>query len=301
MLLSALPKNELPVSYADHFLFYEKLEQPWHCDEQPAALGLLMAGNGECDYFVNGAKNRVHTNQLFLVNRDSRLAVHIAKKESAPALLFFHSKLPELVRHSMEESSEKLLEEKTSHQYDDFSFLERMHNNPALHETISSLVALGSSCSSFASLKADIMIRNLFEQLLRENRSAASLSKNLAAVKASTRLEIFKRVALAKEWMEANYASGCTLEELAMIANMNSQHFLRMFSQVYQITPHQYLIGIKLEKAKELLQSTSLTVLEICNAIGFESVYSFSLLFKRKFGPPPAQLRTNPRNLRNPR
>lgn len=291
MLLSTLPKNELPVSYADHFLFYEKLEQPWHCEEQSAALGLLMAGNGECDYFVNGARNRVHTNQLFLVNRNSRLAVHIAKKESAPALLFFHSRLPELVRHSMEESDEKLLEANGSDQYYDFSFLERMHNNPVLSETISSLVALGSSCSSFASLKADIMIRNLFEQLLRENRAAASLSQNIAAVKASTRLEIFKRVALAKEWMEANYSSGCTLEDIAVVANMNSQHFLRMFRQIFQITPHQYLVNIKLEKAKQLLHTTTLPVLEICNAIGFESVYSFSLLFRKKFGLPPARFR----------
>lgn len=291
MLLSTLPKNELPVSYADHFLFYEKLEQPWHCEEQAAALGLLMAGNGECDYFVNGARNQVHTNQLFLVNRHSRLAVHIGKKESAPALLFFHSRLPELVRHSMEESDEKLLEANGGDQFYDFSFLERMHNNPVLSETISSLVALGSSCSSFASLKADIMIRNLFEQLLRENRSAANLSQNITAVKASTRLEIFKRVALAKEWMEANYSSGCTLEDIAVVANMNSQHFLRMFRQIFQITPHQYLVNIKLEKAKQLLHTTTLPVLEICNAIGFESVYSFSLLFRKKFGLPPARFR----------
>ena len=291
MLLSTLPKNELPVSYADHFLFYEKLEQPWHCEEQAAALGLLMAGDGECNYYVNGARNRVQCNQLYLVNRHSRLAVHIAKKESTPALLFFHSRLPELVRHSIEESDEKLLETNHDDHYYDFSFLERLHYNPELSQTISSLVALGSSCSSFASLKADIMIRNLFEQLLRENRSAANLSKNIAAVKASTRLEIFKRVALAKEWMESNYSSGCSLEELATIANMNSQHFLRMFRQIYQVTPHQYLVHIKLEKAKQLLQTTTLPVWEICNAIGFESVYSFSLLFRKKFGLPPARSR----------
>lgn len=273
MLLSTLPENQLPVLYADHFLFYEKLERPWHCGEQPAALGLLMAGNGACDYYVNGVKNRVHTNQLFLINRNSLLAIDAPKKESAPALLFFHSRLPELVGQH------------------DFSFLERIHNNPALSDTIASLVALGSSCSSFASLKADIMIRNLFEQLLRENRNAAKLSQNIAAAKASTRLEILKRVALAKEWMETNYSSSCTLEDMAAIASMNSQHFLRMFKQVYAITPHQYLVSIKLEKARQLLQDTGLPVLDICNAVGFESVYSFTLLFRKKFGLPPARFR----------
>jgi AraC-like DNA-binding protein len=78
---------------------------------------------------------------------------------------------------------------------------------------------------------------------------------------------------------------------MAVVANMNSQHFLRMFRQIYQITPHQYLVNIKLEKAKQLLHSTTLPVWEICNAIGFESVYSFSLLFRKKFGLPPARFR----------
>jgi AraC family transcriptional regulator len=297
VLLTTLPKpadNELPAlpaEYSDHFLFYEDLQQAYDCPEQEVALGLLMSGKGECDYFVNGNRNSINSHQLFLVNRHSRLAIHARRKSSAPALLFFHSRLPDLVRHSMENNDEKLLEENFSDQYHDFSYLERLHENPAFNQTIHTLVALGSSCSSFASLKADIMIRNLFEQLLRENKTAAQLSKNISAIKVSTRLEIYKRISLAKEWIESNSTSRITLEEIAAIANMNSQHFLRLFKQVYQITPHQYLISCKLEKAKQLLQSTDWPVAEICTAIGFESVYSFSLLFRRRFDIPPARFR----------
>jgi AraC family transcriptional regulator len=292
VLLTTLPKPSeagspaLPEVYSDHFLFYEDLRQPYHCPEHSSALGLLMSGKGSCDYFVNGARNRVLGNQLFLVNRRSRLAIHIDKKESAPALLFFNSRLPELVQHSLSNTDETLLENSTAHYYD-FAYLERIHENLSLSQTLHTLVLLGSSCSSFASLKADIMIRNLFEQLLRENQQALQLSKNISAIRISTRLEIFKRVSFAREWIEANCCSRISLEQIAAVANMNSQHFLRMFKQVYHITPHQYVIGCKLEKAKQLLQSTQLTVAEICNTIGFESVYSFSLLFRRRFGVPP--------------
>lgn len=289
MLLSTLPRAELPQTCHDHFLFYEKLVQSYHCAEQPSALGLLMASNGDCDYFVNGVRHRVQTNQLFLVNHQSRLAVHTAQKQAAPALLFFHSRLPELVRCSIEQSHDKLLDGTGKDRYYDFAYLERIHNNPALNQTIIELVDLGSSCSSFASLKADIMIRNLFEQLLRDNKATARLSENITAIKLSTRLEIVKRISLTREWMEANFDDNITLEDMAAVANMNSQHFLRMFRQVYRTTPHQYLMGVRLEKAKQLLRDGLISVSEVCDAIGFESVSSFSLLFKKSFGLAPAQ------------
>lgn len=289
MLLTTLPKSLLPAVFSDHFLFHENLEQPYYCPEQISGLGMLLAGKGECDYFVNGERHLVRPGQVFLVNRASRLAIRATKKDSSPAMLFFHSRLPDLVRHSIEITDEKLLEENVTGQLYDFSYLERMYDNPAFFDALSSLIALGKSCSSFASLKADIMIRNLFEKLLHENSQAHILSRHIRAVKTSTRLEIYKRISIAKDWMEANGHRKITLLEMAAIANMNSQHFLRLFKQIFQITPHQYLVNLKLQKAKQLLRSRELTVSEVCHAIGFESVYSFSILFRKKFGISPGQ------------
>jgi len=150
---------------------------------------------------------------------------------------------------------------------------------------------LGASCSSFASLQADMMIRNLFEELLMKNQDAYKRSQNIQAVKASTRLEIFKRVASAKDWMEQNYQTDISLEDISSIAMMNSQHFLRMFKQVYMITPHQYLIDLKLKKAKALLETTQMPINHVCQTIGFESVFSFSVLFKNRFGIAPSYFR----------
>ena len=72
---------------------------------------------------------------------------------------------------------------------------------------------------------------------------------------------------------------------------MNSQHFLRMFKQVYSITPHQYLNDCKLKKARQLIENNDLTINDICQAIGFESAFSFSVLFKKRFGMPPSHFR----------
>lgn len=280
-----------PPVYNDHCLFVEELKQPYECPEHPSGIGLLITGKGNCNYFVNGVKNVVGPDRIFFINRGSPLAVKAPEKGVTPVLLFFHSRLPDLVQHSLNYGGEVLLEKPFDDLPYDFSYLERIHVDPELQRTILSLIELGGSCSSFASLKADIIIRNLFEDLLRKNREAYQHSQNIQAAKASTRLEIFKRVSLARDWMEANYAGNISLDTIAAQAVMNSQHFLRMFKQVYHITPHQYLIDLKLRKAKELLESTELSISEICQSIGQESVFSFSVLFKKRFGLAPSHYR----------
>ncbi|HEV9035480.1 MAG TPA: AraC family transcriptional regulator, partial [Puia sp.] len=279
------PDNEItPPVYSDHFLFAEQLRQRYECAEYPAGIGLLAAMEGRCDYFVNGAKQPIDGTRSFFINRGSRLAVKVAAKDSAPALLFFRTALPDLVQHSLNYGNEVLLDEPFDNLPYDFSYLERTHLGPRLHETVASLIELGSSCSAFSSLSADLLIRHLFEDLLRANRDGYKLSQNIQAAKVSTRLEIFRRVSHARDWMEENYGINISLEDIAAEAAMNSQHFLRMFKQVYLITPHQYLIERKLKKARQLLESTEMTINEICQAIGFESVFSFSILFKNRFG-----------------
>ncbi|HLZ89869.1 MAG TPA: AraC family transcriptional regulator, partial [Puia sp.] len=297
MFVQPLPKsfnsnNEItPPVYSDHVLFFEQLQRPYECPEHPANIGLLIAAKGSCHYYVNGARNQVEDNKVFFISRGSRLAIRNAGKDTAPALLFFHSRLPDLVQHSLNYGGEVLLEKPFDSLPYDFSWLERIHVDPELYQTVFSLIDLGSSCSSFASLQADMIIRQLFERLLIKNQDAYRRSQNVQAVKASTRLEIFKRISTARDWMDAHYNTEISLEDIGAVAAMNSQHFLRMFKQVYAITPHQYLIDLKLKKAKELLESTELTINEICQVIGFESLFSFSILFKGRFGLPPSQFR----------
>ncbi|HVU56123.1 MAG TPA: AraC family transcriptional regulator [Puia sp.] len=296
MLVRALPKtfnpdNEItPPIYVDHFLFSEVLRKPYQCPEHPSGIGLLIAEKGICNYYVNGMKNPIEQNKVFFVNRGSRLAIKTTDVGVTPTMLFFNSQLPDLVQHSLIYSDEVLLENFDNLPYD-FSYLERVHVDGGLRDTILSLIELGSSCSSFANIQADAVVRALFEDLLKANREAYKCSQNIQAVKASTRLEIFRRVSLARNWMEENFNTAITLEDIAAMASMNSQHFLRMFKQVYCITPHQYLIDCKLRKAKHLLETTRLTMNDICLAIGFESVFSFSILYKKRFGRPPSQLR----------
>ncbi len=60
-------------------------------------------------------------------------------------------------------------------------------------------------------------------------------------------------------------------------------HFHRLFTKIYCKTPHQYLTRKRIDRAKILL-SQNKTVTEVCNEVGFESIGSFSVLFKKEIG-----------------
>jgi len=88
----------------------------------------------------------------------------------------------------------------------------------------------------------------------------------------------------ARVFMDAHLDAPLDLAQIAARANYSPYHFIRAFRKAFHETPHQYLIRKRLEKAKELLATTNLPVTEICFAVGFESLGSFSALFQKRVG-----------------
>jgi AraC-like DNA-binding protein len=121
------------------------------------------------------------------------------------------------------------------------------------------------------------------------------LSKGLRVAKRTTRIDLFQRLSRTREWIQVNYAAPLTLDDMAAVASMNSQHFLRQFRDCYGITPHRFLTHIRLEAARQLLQNSGETVSAICRHTGFESLSSFSGLFRQRYGLPPSASRGDQR------
>jgi AraC-like DNA-binding protein len=87
----------------------------------------------------------------------------------------------------------------------------------------------------------------------------------------------------AKVFMDENYREQLNLHGISQRACLSRFHFHRLFSQVYKKTPHQYLTSKRIEKAKLLLAENK-QVSEVCSEVGFESLGSFSVLFKKEIG-----------------
>ena len=103
--------------------------------------------------------------------------------------------------------------------------------------------------------------------------------------------DTYLRLARARRLMDECYQMPLDLEQISKEACLSRFHFLRLFRRAFNKTPHQYLIHRRIEKAKELLSSSRLTVTEVCFEVGFESLGSFSSLFHKHVGHPPVAYR----------
>jgi AraC-like DNA-binding protein len=101
------------------------------------------------------------------------------------------------------------------------------------------------------------------------------------------KIYLYRRLVQAKLFIDAHYAESIDLENIADEAYFSKFHFIRLFKNIYRRTPHQYLIFVRIEKAMELLKAGA-PVSEVCYAVGFESLGSFSALFKRMVGITPS-------------
>ncbi len=99
------------------------------------------------------------------------------------------------------------------------------------------------------------------------------------------------RLHLARTYIDRHYAAPITLERISSEAGFSPYHFIRLFRAAYQQTPHQYLVQQRIDKAKALLTTSDLSINEICYQVGFESLGSFSTLFRREAGLSPSQYR----------
>ena len=109
----------------------------------------------------------------------------------------------------------------------------------------------------------------------------------LPAQRASTREELWRRLNRGRDFIHARFDSALTLSQIASVAFLSPSHFLRGFKSAFRMTPHEYLSVCRVERAKFLLERTELPVTEICFAVGFESLGSFSTWFTRMTGSSP--------------
>ncbi len=98
-------------------------------------------------------------------------------------------------------------------------------------------------------------------------------------------------LAAVDRFVDRYYAKPLTVDRLAARARLSRFHFIRAFRDAYGETPHHYLRGRRLERAKELLVTKPMPITEICDQIGFQSLGSFSSLFRRLTGETPASYR----------
>jgi AraC-like DNA-binding protein len=101
--------------------------------------------------------------------------------------------------------------------------------------------------------------------------------------------DVLVHLRAARDHADRNFAEPLDLEALAAVARLSKFHFHRLFTATYGVSPRAYVSERRVERAQDLLRATNLTVTEVCHAVGFSSLGSFSARFREIVGESPSQ------------
>ena len=93
----------------------------------------------------------------------------------------------------------------------------------------------------------------------------------------------------ARDYADRHYSEPLDLAGLAAVAGLSKFHFQRLFKATYGLTPAAHVSQRRVERAQDLLRATNLSVTEVCFAVGFSSLGSFSSRFRELVGETPSE------------
>jgi AraC-like DNA-binding protein len=110
---------------------------------------------------------------------------------------------------------------------------------------------------------------------------------NIMELEQYQKIYLYKRIVQAKLFIDNNFSEKIDLNNIADEAYFSKFHFIRLFKKIYGKTPHHYLTQVRIDNAKLLLKSNA-SVAEVCFSVGFDSMTSFTGLFKKLVGATPS-------------
>jgi AraC-like DNA-binding protein len=101
----------------------------------------------------------------------------------------------------------------------------------------------------------------------------------------------FRRLCHARDLLRDARGSAPRVDAIAGALGLSRGYFIRQFEATFGLTPHQFSIQARLDRARRLLAAGQLSVTDVCFEVGFSSLGSFSALFTHRVGEPPSAYR----------
>ena len=274
------------------FIKTPKLEETdWHVSR----LSIRMMLNGEQHYNVGNKDCTVTKNNFLVVNQGQLYKTSFEGCSDLEMLMVgFKPGFAESVFQAMVKTDEWLLDNPFIKADEPLRFFEKTYD---ADDTVTTLFATlkkmaNGDYSVFENRAGlDDIYTRLIERLILLHFDIHISLEAKSQVKRSTKIELYKRLAVAKDYMDTYFSSDLALDRVAEVSLLSISHFKFLFKEYYGINPHAYIIRKRLAKAEELLTTSDLPVRAICTSVGFEDPSSFIRLFKNHYGHTPRSLR----------
>lgn len=287
MILTKYPESiaSLKENFMVHFSASKSI-----LENHISPLSIKCSMKGQENYKTTDGSYNVTSGSYLIINEGQECASRI-EEEAESLSIYFDPAFAKESLLSLVMPSDRILNFSYLPNNQPVHFLEKLYP----HNNLISPIIMKLRMAAKVNFDNDIFLKEEFFELLKKllvvHRNLYSEIEKLPPVKLSTKTELYKRICRAKEYIDSSFTGALSLQKISKEACLSQFHFLRLFKTVYKQTPHQYLTKKRIDKAVELLFRTEMSITEICFEIGFESVSSFSWMFRKKFGLSPETCR----------
>jgi AraC-like DNA-binding protein len=255
-------------------------------------LSIKCVLQGQAIYEAAGGRFAVTPRSYLLLNNRQTYTMTIDSQTLTETFcVFFRPSFAERILHNLVTPADRLLDEPSGFSQQPVSFFENLYPHDAIltpHiQTLYTQTKQGDADAGWFEERFYLLV----QQLLYIHRNIRREIATLPAQRAATRVELYRRLHRAHDFMEASQDQPLPLERIAEVAWLSPYHFLRLYKQVFGVTPHQSLTQMRLETAKRLLLTSETPIAAVGLEAGWDSHSAFSRAFRQTFGVSPEAFR----------
>lgn len=250
---------------------------------------LFSCEKGQAYYGADNKFCHVNEDTFFLSNEGQPYGIDISSRVETFNIHFSTGMLQKIA--GSYSGNEQLLDNGTNTLPQNMFFHNMLYWKDEQVKKIFSILKSKNKTGEFNRLMSEELLAALLNHLIAGQNKYYQNVAGLSVAKVATRQEVIKRINTATDYMYCGYMTDISLDELAHVACMSKYHFLRMFKEMHRCTPYQYLVNIRLNKAKSLLVNNYLPVKDIALLVGYEYESVFCRAFRRMYGYSPGEYR----------
>lgn len=263
-----------------------------NCDDHVGCLSFKTVLSGEEWYGINNHRVALRPGRFLVLNDDQPYSCYSNKGEDLRILsVFFKKEFAAAVFYDALHTEQRSLEAPFATGKKLPEFFQTLHTvSPGLQQQLSGLITALNN-QGYNAAMTDERLSFILRHLIQTLGEDTNRLKNVDALKPATKTEIYKRVCIAKDILHSSYTDNLDLDALSKSACLSVPQLVRQFKTVFNTTPYQYLIRVRLKNAADILQNTRKPVHEIAWQCGFENTSAFCRAFKSAYGEQPINFR----------
>lgn len=273
-----------------NLVVFSKLKEI-HANLSFRGFSIKYAFEGEETYTINGTKFKVGAGQYLLANNFAEGNVQIESKNPVKGICIdFDANLVAEAAASFSRPDTPIPDLSLDKFFTTPAFLENQYvaKNTKIGALLMELEKVISPAPFVQHQFTEDLYLNLAERIVEDYKPIIPQLNAVPGIKLATKKDLYRRLIFGKLFIDEHFSEPLNIDDMAKEIGMSKFHFFRLFKQVFNQSPYQYLLQKRLRYAVVLLKKGNTSISEIAMETGFSDIYAFSKAFKNTYGVSPS-------------